>query len=61
MKEIMLFIDGKFTPSSDGKTFNSISSSTGEAIATCHLPSSKDLDMAVDAAQKDIEQQQKGT
>lgn len=52
MKKIMLFIDGKFTPSSDGKTFNSISSSTGEAIATCHLPSSKDLDMAVDAAQK---------
>ena len=52
MKEIKLFIDGKLVPSSEGKTFNSISSSTGEAIASCHLPSSKDIDHAVDAADR---------
>lgn len=50
MKEIKLFINGEFVPSSDGKTFTSHSSSTGEAIATCHLPSTKDIDRAVDAA-----------
>ncbi len=52
MKEIKLYIDGKFVPSSDGKTFVSKSSSTDEAIATCHMPSSKDVDAAVDAADR---------
>lgn len=52
MKEIKLYIDGKFVPSSDNKTFLSTSSSTGEAIATCHLPSSKDIDSAVEAADR---------
>ncbi|MFX3675608.1 MAG: aldehyde dehydrogenase family protein [bacterium] len=52
MKEIKLYIDGKFVPSSDGKTFTSKSSSTNEAIATCHMPSHKDVDAAVDAADR---------
>lgn len=52
MKEVKLYIDGKFVPSSEGKTFNSYSSSTGEVIATCHLPSTKDIDQAVEAADR---------
>lgn len=52
MKEIKLYIDGKFVPSSEGKTFTSVSSSTGEGIATCHLPSKKDIDNAVEAADR---------
>lgn len=58
MKEIKLYIDGKFVPSSEGKTFTSLSSSTGESIATCHLPSVKDIDAAVEAADRAFHNQQ---
>lgn len=52
MKEIKLYIDGQFVPSSEGKTYNSTSSSTGETIATVHLPSEADLNKAVEAADR---------
>ncbi len=48
MKEIKLFINGEFRTSE--KSFNSENPATGEAVAKVYLPSQKDIDDAVDAA-----------
>lgn len=50
MKEIKLFINGDFVAGSNNETFTSIDSATGEKIAICSLPSTKDIDNAVSAA-----------
>lgn len=52
MKEVQLFIDGQFCPSSNQKTFETHDPSTGEVLAKVHLPSSADLEKAVNAAHK---------
>lgn len=49
MKEIKLFIDGEFRTSE--KSFHSENPATGEAVAKVYLPSEKDIDQAVDAAE----------
>lgn len=51
MKEIKLFINGEFVPSSEGYEVNSTDSATGETIAKVHIPSEKDVDRAIDAAE----------
>lgn len=51
MKEIKLFINGEFKAGSEGKTFDSLDPSSGEVVAKCHLPSTKDIDEAIDAAE----------
>ncbi len=48
MKEIKLFINDEFRTSE--KSFNSENPATGEAVAKVYLPSQKDIDDAVDAA-----------
>lgn len=50
MKEIKLFIDGEFKTST--KTYVTTNPANGEPVATVFLPSDKDIDDAVDAAQK---------
>ena len=49
MKEIKLFINGEFRTSE--KSFNSENPANGEAVAKVYLPSEKDIDQAVDAAE----------
>lgn len=49
MREIKLFINGEFQTSE--KSFTSTNPATGEAVAKVYLPSNKDLDAAVDAAE----------
>ncbi len=48
MKEIKLFIGGEFKTSE--KTYTSENPANGEAVALVHLPTEKDIDAAVDAA-----------
>ena len=48
--EIKLFINGEFREGSEGKTYDSLNPCNGETIARVHLPSTKDIDDAVDAA-----------
>jgi aldehyde dehydrogenase (NAD+) len=50
MKEIKLFINGEFKTSE--KSFISENPANGEAVAKVYLPSEKDIDAAVDAAEK---------
>ncbi len=50
MKEIKLFINGEFRTSE--KTFITENPANGEAVAKVYLPSEKDIDLAVDAAEK---------
>ena len=50
MKEIKLFINGEFRTSE--KSFVSENPANGEAVAKVYLPSDKDIDQAVDAAEK---------
>lgn len=50
MKNFELFINGEFRKSSDGKTFTTYDKANGEEIGTVELPSSKDINDAVDAA-----------
>lgn len=52
MREVLLFIDGAFAPSSDKRTVTGHNPANGEPIATVHLPSHADIDRAVDAAEK---------
>lgn len=47
-----LFIDNKFVPALDGKTFGVINPSTGEEIAQVSEASAKDIDVAVKSARK---------
>lgn len=49
MKEIKLFINGEFRTSE--KSFTSENPANGEAVAKVYLPSDKDIDLAVDAAE----------
>jgi acyl-CoA reductase-like NAD-dependent aldehyde dehydrogenase len=49
MKEIKLFINGEFRTSS--KTYDSLNPANGETVAKVYLPSEKDIDEAVDAAE----------
>ena len=49
MKEIKLFINGEFKTSE--KSFNSENPANGEVVAKVYLPSDKDIDSAVDAAE----------
>lgn len=51
MREIKLFINNEFVAGSDNKTVPSINPANGEVVATVHLPSEKDIDRAVDAAE----------
>jgi len=50
-----LFIDGKWTNSSDGKTFIATNPATGEQLATCTNAGPDDVNRAVDAACKAFE------
>lgn len=50
MKEIKLFIDGEFRTSD--KSFVSENPANGEAVAKVYIPSEKDIDLAVDSAEK---------
>ncbi len=50
MKEIKLFINGEFRTSE--KSYITENPANGEAIAKVYLPSEKDIDQAVDAAEK---------
>ena len=50
MKEVKLYINGRFKESSHGRTFNSMDPSNGEIVAKCHLPAKEDVDEAVCAA-----------
>ena len=49
MKEIKLFINGDFKTSD--KSFVSENPANGEAVAKVYLPTEKDIDAAVDAAE----------
>jgi acyl-CoA reductase-like NAD-dependent aldehyde dehydrogenase len=49
MKETKLFINGEFVTST--KNFTTTNPATGEAVATVHLPTDKQIDDAVDAAE----------
>ncbi|WPU66289.1 aldehyde dehydrogenase family protein [Peredibacter starrii] len=49
MKEIKLFINGDFRTSE--KSFTSLNPANGETVAKVYLPSHKDIDQAVDAAE----------
>jgi aldehyde dehydrogenase (NAD+) len=50
MREIKLFINGEFKTSE--KSFISLDPATGEEIAKVYLPTYKDIDLAVDCAEK---------
>lgn len=45
-----LYIDGKWVPSSSGKTFTAYNPSNGEVLATCAEATKEDVDKAVKAA-----------
>ena len=47
-----LFINGKWQPASDGKTFKSYNPANGELLAECAQATDADLDLAVDSAWK---------
>ncbi|MCL1841241.1 MAG: aldehyde dehydrogenase family protein, partial [Propionibacteriaceae bacterium] len=47
-----LYIDGQWTPASDGATFESTCPADGEHLATCAEATKDDVDRAVDAAWK---------
>ena len=49
MKEIKLFINGDFRASS--KSYDSLNPANGEVVAKVYLPTDKDIDEAVDAAE----------
>ena len=51
-----LFIDGKFTDTTDGRTFKTISPATEEVLAEVTEAGPADVDRAVDAARKAYEQ-----
>ena len=52
MRECKLFIDGEWRESSNGNTFSSINPAMGDEVARCHLPSSRDIRDAVNAASR---------
>jgi acyl-CoA reductase-like NAD-dependent aldehyde dehydrogenase len=52
MKEIKLFINGEFKKSEEDFTFVSHNPANGESVAQVHLPTNKDIDYAVESAEK---------
>src|SRR5437660_52201 len=50
--QTQLFIDGKFSPASSGRTFLNINPATAHPIAEVHEASQDDVDRAVAAARK---------
>jgi aldehyde dehydrogenase (NAD+) len=56
VKDQPLFIGGKFVDGSAGKTFPAIDPSTGETLCQVHEASAADVDKAVKAARKALEQ-----
>ena len=50
-----LFIDGRFTPSASGRTFETTNPATGESLAHVAEAGREDLDLAVAAARKAFE------
>ncbi len=50
MKEIKLFINNEFVPSSQNKTEPSFNPATGEKIANVHIPSAEDIQRAFQSA-----------
>ncbi|NMC81045.1 MAG: aldehyde dehydrogenase family protein [Chloroflexi bacterium] len=55
MRNVQLFIDGKFCDGVSGKTFPSINPATGEQIARIAAGDSQDVDLAVKAARRAYE------
>lgn len=53
--ETELFIDGQFVPSSDGQTFATINPSTEEELARVSQATAEDVDRAVKAARRALE------
>ena len=51
-KQYDLFIDGKFVPASDGKTFEAHNPANGEVLASFAEATREDVDLAVKAAQR---------
>ena len=51
-KEYKLFIGGKWVSASDGKTFTTVCSATGEKLAECAEATKEDVDAAVKAAEE---------
>ena len=45
-----LYINGRFTPASDGATFDTINPATGRSLARCAEATKEDVDAAVSAA-----------
>lgn len=52
MKEIKLFIDGEFIPSSESRTYITKDPANGEELAVVHLPSREDIDRAVESSER---------
>lgn len=52
MREIKLFINNEWTEVSSGKNVNSLNPADGSIVARVHLPSAKDIDTALLAAQR---------
>ncbi len=52
VRTLELFIDGRFRPAADGRTFDSIDPSTGAVIARCARAGSRDAGDAVAAARR---------
>src|ERR1700681_3055218 len=53
--QTQLFIDGQFTPSQSGKTFETTNPATGESLAAVSEAGQEDLDRAVAGARKAFE------
>ncbi|MCY4523186.1 MAG: aldehyde dehydrogenase family protein, partial [Halobacteriovoraceae bacterium] len=51
MREIKLYINGEFRNSSDNQTFDSLDPCNGEIVAKCHMPSTQDIENAVNSAE----------
>ena len=51
-KQYDLFIDGKFVPASDGKTFEAHNPANGEVLASFAEATREDVDLAVKAAHR---------
>ncbi|MEO6694573.1 MAG: aldehyde dehydrogenase family protein, partial [Ignavibacteria bacterium] len=52
MEKYLLYINGEFRESSDGKTFDAVNPATGEVIAQVAQATIDDTKAAIDAARK---------
>ncbi len=57
MREIKLFINNQWVDCTSGKNTNSLNPADGTIVARVQLPSAKDIDLAVSAAQSCLESQ----